>query len=58
MKIDERILLEESKKMKNNLYVLPQYVDAYTAQRDAEGIPENVLPIQPIPDEYLFYYDN
>lgn len=43
---------------KINLYVLSQYIDAYTAQRDAEGIPNEVLPILSIPDEYLYYYDN
>ena len=52
--------IEPGKKnqIKTTLYVLPQYVDAYTAQRNAEGIPYTVLPILPIPDELLYYYDN
>ncbi len=49
---------EEKKKMKINLYVLPQYIDKYIAQRRAERIPEEILVIQEIPDEYRFYYDN
>lgn len=41
-----------------NLYVLPQYLDRYIAQRDAEGISECDLIIHPMPDEYLYYYNN
>lgn len=41
-----------------NLYVLPQYLDRYIAQRDAEGISERELIINPMPDEYLYYYEN
>lgn len=41
-----------------NLYVLPQYLDRYIAQRDAEGISERELIIHPMPDEYLYYYNN
>ena len=48
----------KNNKIKTTLYVLPQYVDAYTAQRDAECIPNDVLTVLPIPDEYLYYYDN
>ena len=40
------------------LYVLPQYVNTYIEQRDAEGISKNILGIQPMPDEYLYFYDN
>ena len=43
---------------KVNLYVLPQYLDRYIAQRDAEGISERELIINPMPDEYLYYYEN
>ena len=51
-------LKEEKKKIKINLFVLPQYLDKYIAQRKAERIPENVLIIQEIPEEYRYYYDN
>jgi hypothetical protein len=51
-------LKEEKKKIKINLFVLPQYLDSYIAQRKAERIPENVLIIQEIPEEYRYYYDN
>ncbi len=40
------------------LYVLPQHLDSYIAQRKAERIPEDVLSIQVIPDEYMYYYDS
>ena len=40
------------------LYVLPQHLNAYIKKRDAEGISENNLSILPMPDEYLYYYDN
>jgi hypothetical protein len=51
-------LKEEKKKIKINLFVLPQYLDKYIAQRKAERIPEDVLIIQEIPEEYRYYYDN
>lgn len=51
-------LKEEKKEMKINLYVLPQYLDKYIAQRNAERIPEDVLIIQEIPEEYRYYYDD
>jgi len=51
-------LKEEKKPIKINLFVLPQYLDKYIAQRKAERIPENVLIIQEIPEEYRYYYDN
>ena len=41
-----------------NLFVLPQYLEKYIAQRNAERISKDVLVIQAIPDEYLYYYDN
>ena len=50
--------LEDKKKMKINLFVLPQYLDKYIAQRNAERIPEDVLIIDVIPEEYRYYYDN
>ena len=46
------------KKTKINLYILPQYLDKYINQRNAERIPEDVLIIAPMPDEYLYFYDN
>lgn len=46
------------KKTKINLYILPQYLDKYINQRNAEEIPEDVLIISPMPDEYLYFYDN
>lgn len=48
----------ENKDIAIDFYVLPQYLDSYIAQRNAERIPENVLSMQAIPDEYLYYYDN
>jgi hypothetical protein len=50
--------LEDKKKMKINLFVLPQYLDKYIAQRNAERIPEDILVIDVIPEEYRYYYDN
>ncbi len=44
-------------KIKTTLYVLPQFFDNYIAQRKAERIPEDVLIIQEIPEEYRYYYD-
>lgn len=40
------------------LYVLPQHLNAYMKKRDAEGVSRNILRILPMPDEYLYYYDN
>ena len=40
------------------LYVLPQYLDLYKAQREAEDISEDLLIIDVIPEEYRYYYDN
>lgn len=51
-------LKEERKPIKIHLFVLPQYLDSYIAQRKAERIPEDVLIIQEIPEEYRYYYDN
>ncbi len=51
-------LNEEKEKIKINLFVLPQYLDKYIAQRKAEKIPEDVLIIREIPEEYRYYYDN
>lgn len=55
---DVEELKEEKKKIKINLFVLPQYLESYIAQRKAERIPEDVLIIQEIPEEYRYYYDN
>ena len=41
-----------------HLYVLPQYLDLYKAQREAEDVSEDLLIIDVIPDEYLYFYDN
>ena len=51
-------LKEEKKKIKINLFVLPQYVEKYISQRNAERIPEDVLIIKEIPEEFRYYYDN
>ena len=40
------------------LYVLPEYVESYKAQRAAEDISENLLIIDVIPEEFRYYYDN
>lgn len=40
------------------LYVLPEYVESYKAQRAAEGISEDLLVIDVIPEEFRYYYDN
>ena len=45
--------LEIFKKCK--LYVLPQYLDLYKSQAGAERV--NIY-IKPMPDEYLYFYDN
>ncbi|MBR5655765.1 MAG: leucine-rich repeat protein [Prevotella sp.] len=40
------------------LHVLPEYLDSYIEQRDAERIPKNILIIDVIPEEFRYYYDN
>ena len=55
---DMEELKEEKKKIKINLFVLPQYVEKYISQRNAERIPEDVLIIKEIPEEFRYYYDN
>ena len=40
------------------LYVLPEYVESYKAQRAAEDISEDLLIIDVIPEEFRYYYDN
>jgi len=42
---------------RGRVFVLPQYLEKYIAQRNAERISKDVLVIQAIPDEYLYYYD-
>ena len=37
------------------LYVLPQYLDLYKSQAEAEEVE---IDIKPMPDEYLYFYDN
>ena len=39
----------------NSIYVLPEYLESYKSQAQAEGISINILPM---PDEYLYFYDN
>ena len=51
-------LKEEKRRIKINLFVLPQYVEKYISQRNAERIPEDVLIIKEIPEEFRYYYDN
>lgn len=41
-----------------HLYVLPEYLDSYKGQLKAEGVSENILSIDVIPEEYRYYYDN
>ena len=36
-------------------YVLPQYLDLYKSQAEAEEVE---IDIKPMPDEYLYFYDN
>ena len=60
-KIEELGLMIESCEYSANayhLYVLPQYLDLYKAQREAEDVSEDLLIIDVIPDEYLYFYDN
>ena len=40
------------------LHVLPEYIESFKAQRDAEGISDKILAIDAMPDEFLYYYDN
>ena len=53
-----KALADEKKGVMIKLFVLPQYLDKYISQRNAERIPEKVLSIQEIPEEYRYYYDN
>lgn len=55
---DENDDEEENESVRVNLFVLPQYIDSYISQRKAERIPEDVLTIQEIPEEYSYYYDD
>ena len=41
----------------NHLFVLPQYLDAYRGQQVAEGISEDLLIIDVIPEEFRYYYE-
>lgn len=54
---DEEKKKIDPKSYRINLFVLPQYLEKYIAQRNAERISKDVLVIQAIPDEYLYYYD-
>ncbi len=59
--LKQELMQEQNEKKsgyRNKLFVLPQYLKSYIAQRDAEGIPEDVLPIEEMPEEYRYYYDN
>ena len=40
------------------LYVLPQYLNVYKELWEALGKPNKNAKILPMPDEYLYYYDN
>ena len=51
---DLETLLERNK----TLYVLPQYLNDYTELWEALDKPNEKAEILPIPDEYLYYYDN
>ena len=42
----------------NILYVLPQYLNVYKELWEALGKPNKQAEILPMPDEYLYYYDN
>ena len=46
---------EEEKAIR--LYVLPEYLESYKAQREAERINEKFLIIDVIPEEYRYFYD-
>lgn len=54
---EEEMKRIDSPSYRINLFVLPQYLEKYIAQRNAERISKDVLVIQAIPDEYLYYYD-
>ena len=41
----------------NHLFVLPQYLDAYRGQQVAEGISQDLLTIDVIPEEFRYYYE-
>ena len=51
---DLETLLERN----NILYVLPQYLNVYKELWEALGEPNKEAWILPMPDEYLYYYDN
>ena len=51
---DLETLLERN----NILYVLPQYINVYKELWEALGKPNKNAEILPMPDEYLYYYDN
>ena len=51
---DLETLLERN----NILYVLPQYLNVYKELWEALGKPNKIAEILPMPDEYLYYYDN
>ena len=51
---DLETLLEDN----NILYVLPQYLNVYKELWEALGKPNKKAEILPMPDEYLYYYDN
>ena len=55
---DEEKKKIDPKSYRINLFVLPQYVEKYISQRNAERIPEDVLVIKEIPEEFRYYYDN
>ena len=50
--------LETLLKRNNILYVLPQYLNVYKELWEALGKPNKKAEILPMPDEYLYYYDN
>ena len=50
--------LETILERNNILYVLPQYLNVYKELWEALGKPNKQAEILPMPDEYLYYYDN
>ena len=50
--------LETLLECNNILYVLPQYLNVYKELWEALGKPNKNAKILPMPDEYLYYYDN
>ena len=50
--------LENLLERNNILYVLPQYLNVYKELWEALGKPNKQAEILPMPDEYLYYYDN